>query len=246
MKFHVLASLALAAACLAAWPRRVQARPLSWTGEAEDSVAEFAGKAASLEALQKPRAEAANSAAMSADIPGVRETVRSLKASFTRTCVGGLPRYALYPVSQEYGPSVSAAADSLQSDYLYPQMNNLLLTLAGDGPGAALSIGAPDGARRVLGTIAPEGTPCREYPAADVRLDVATGVAVVLSVEPRTGIFRPACYHDPINGFYKLDTWTILTVAFPQETMTIKTADGASFPDKEKCLNYYGRLKTGR
>lgn len=188
----------------------------------------------------------AAAAPASADAPGIRETVRSLTISASRTCPGGQPHYALYSIAPKYGPSVSAAGDSLNSDYLYPEANGLLLTLAGDGPGAQLSIGAAGGAMRVLGTIAAEEGPCREYPNASARVEPASGAAIALSVEPRTGIFRPACYHDPINGFYKLDTWTVLTVSFPQEALTVKTADSKAFGDKDKCLDFYGRLKAVR
>lgn len=248
MKIHKIAPLALTVVSLTAWRLHAQAGPSSWTGQAEESVAVLAGKAVRMSALpQRLTASAAGvDAAAADDIPGVRETVRRLAINVARTCADGQPRYVLHSDGPKNGPSVSAAADSLQSDYLYPQASGLRLALDGGGPGAALSIGAAGGTMRVLGTIAAEEGACREYPDTSARLEIASSVAVALSVEPRTGIFRPACYRDPINGFYKLDTWTVLTVSFPQEALTVKTADSAPFPDKETCLEFYGRLKTGR
>lgn len=180
--------------------------------------------------------------AASADVPGVREEVRSLEVSVSRTCVGNGPRYALYPITAGMGPALSATAASLQSSYLYPLENGLSLSLSGDGPGAALAITSADGAASVLGTIIPEEGPCREYPAATARIALASGVSAALLVQPRTGILRPACYKDIINGYYKLDTWTVLTLSSSGQTMMVRTKDSAAFRDEGACRAYYARL----
>ncbi len=179
-----------------------------------------------------------------ADVAGVRETVRKLTVSVSRTCGAEGPRYALQPVSADLGPALSASGESLSSEYLYPQESGLQLVLAGDAPGAALSVRSRGGEARALGTImGPEPRQsCSPYPMSSVEVRLAPGVAASISVAPRTGIFRPACYKDIINGFYKLATWTILTLAFPQETLTVKTKDGMSFPDEPQCRAFYARL----
>lgn len=184
---------------------------------------------------------------MLADVAGVRETVRKLTVSVARTCGADGPRYVLQPVAADLGPSLSVSGDSLDSDYLYPQENGLQLVLAGDAPGAALSVRSSGGEARALGTVAAPATgPCSPYPMSSVEVRLAQGVSAEISVEPRTGIFRPACYKDIINGFYKLDTWTVLTLAFPQETMTVKAKDGMSFPDEPQCRAFYARLMKAR
>ena len=225
------------AACVMtpAVPCRAQTQADAEFAHAEDSIAAFSKKAAELRSL--PRGS---------DVPGIRETVRRLEIHVTRSCVGTAPRYVLEPVSAKLGPSLPAYADSLESFYFYPREAGLRLELAGDGPGAALSIGSADGAMRALGTIAHEEGPCRPYSSVLAQLEVASAVTATISVTPRTGIFRPACYKDPINGFHKLDTWTTLTLIFPQEIMAVKIADGKSFHDKQSCLDYHERARTIR
>ena len=230
------AALVLAACVMApAAPCRAQAQTDAEFSRAEESVAVFYRKSAELRSLpQGP------------DVPGIRETVRRLEIHVSRTCVGTAPRYALKPVAPDLGPSLPAYADSLTSWYFYPNEAGLRLDLAGDGPGAALSIGSAEGTLHALGTIAHEEGPCRPYSSVQARLEIAAGVTATISVAPRTGFFRPACYKDPINGFHKLYTWTVLTIVLPQETLTVRTADGMSFHNKQSCLDYYERAKANQ
>lgn len=214
---------------------------------AQTSLEEAMGRAQGL-AADSRKAVAAESSArpVLADVPGVREDVRSLAVSVARGCDGAIPRYQLASVSASLGPVLSAAASTLDSSYLYPASSGLSLALRGDGPGAELAIIPANGAAHALGTIAAEAGPCRPYPNASVRLEPAANLAAALSVMPRTGIFRPACYKDPINGFRKLDTWTVLTLSFPVETLTVRVEDSRSFPDERSCREYYARLAAGR
>lgn len=183
---------------------------------------------------------------LNSDAPEIRERVRRLAVHVSRTCAGTDARYELQPVSADLGPSLSAEAGALKSDYFYPKDAGLSLELSGDGPGAALSVRSEQGPPRRLGTLAREEGPCRPYPSVLAGLETAGGVSATISVEPRTGFFRPACYKDPVNGFHKLDIWTVLTLIFPQEIMTVKSADGMSFRDKQSCLDYYERARTNR
>jgi hypothetical protein len=228
-------SVALILWALGTMPCRAQTPAEPEFARVEESVAALAKKASELRSLpQGP------------DVPGIRETVRRLEIHVSRTCIGTAPRYALKPVAPDLGPSLPAYADSLTSWYFYPNEAGLRLDLAGDGPGAALSIGSAEGALHALGTIAHEEGPCRPYSSVQARLEIAAGVAATISVAPRTGFFRPACYKDPINGFHKLDTWTVLTIVLPQETLTVRTADGMSFHNKQSCLDYYERAKANQ
>lgn len=230
MTRKITALVLVACATTTTGSHRAQAQTVAEFSRAEEAVAAFARTAAVVR--QKTRIP---------DAPGVRETVHRLAVHVSRTCGGASPRYALQPVSADLGPSLSAYAEGLKSDYFYPDEANLRLELAGDGPGAAVSIRSEQGPPRPLGTIAPEEGPCRPYSSVLAVLQPAAGVSATISVEPRTGFLRPACYKDPVNGLRKLDTWTILALVFPQETMTVKTADGMSFRDKQSCLDFYER-----
>jgi len=210
---------------------------------AQTTLEEAQTRARELTASSRPALDRARAAPV--DIPGVRESVRSLAVGLTRTCERGRPRYTFAPIASGDGPALLARAATLESSYLYPETNGLRLTLSGDGEGATLSIGPKKGPGRPLGTIAAEEGACRPYPAAVVRLDLADGASAALAVVPRPGIFRPACYKDPINGFYKLDIWKILMVIVSGEMMLVRTPDGASFPDELACRMYYARLPDG-
>lgn len=191
----------------------------------------------------------AGPAAETSDRRGVRQRLRSLAVSVARTCDVDGPRYALQPVSAELGPVLWAAGDSLASDYLYPLENGLQLSLAGDVPGAALTVRSAQGEPRLLGTFTASSSgpgPCWPYPMSMAELRLADGVAATISLAPRTGILRPACYKDAVNGFYKLDVWAVLSLSFPQETMTIKAKDSRSFPDRDSCRAFHARIRDPR
>ena len=234
MLFHA-GSFLLAAALL--WGGSSDAR-------AQDGDSSWAAAAMS-QAGQALKSADASPAAPTRDIPKIRESARRMTVSVSITCADGQARYSLRPISAALGPSFSAYANSLQSDSFYPQENGLSLALKDDGDGAALWIGRSGAEMRKLGGIATGAGACRgrdDY--VDLSLDGA--VSAGLSVEPRTGIFRPACYKDIINGFYKLDTWTILTLAFPQEALTVKVKDSEPFPDEGACRAFYERVKASR
>ena len=173
------ASVALILWALGTMPCRAQTPAEPEFARAEESVAALAKKASELRSLpQGP------------DVPGIRETVRRLEIHVSRTCVGTAPRYALKPVAPDLGPSLPAYADSLTPWYFYPNEAGLRLDFAGDGPGAALSIGSAERALHALGTIA------HEEPVPSVLLgpgparDGDRGRGHDIGA-PRTGFFAP-------------------------------------------------------
>jgi len=216
---------------------RAQGSDASWAAPATIQADQALKSSAARQALA-----AASSAAPIQDVPKIRETVRRLTVSVEINCADEKAGYALRPVSADLGPSFSAYGASLQSDYLYPQKSGLSLALKVDGAAAALWIGNSETAMRKLGTIVPAAGVCRAR-SADTDLSLDAAVSAALSVETRPGLFRPACYKDIINGFYKLDTWTVLTLAFPEGPLTVKTADSEAFPDESTCRSFYEQVK---
>jgi len=201
-------------------------------------------EAAKTDPVNAARAEPADGAEATAtrqvqDVPGIREAVSRLTVGVN--CVAGNAGYSLRPISADLGPALSAYGASLQSEYLYPQKNGLSLALKDDGGGTALWIGASDAEMRKVGELVPDAGGCvHGYADLDLRLDGA--VTAALSIEPRLGIFSPACYKNITEGFYELNTWTVLTLSFPEGPLTVKTVDSKAFSNKGDCRAFYEQL----